>query len=92
MWIKSLQKVTVGTLPEGHTSVWSTLGEACNMLNQHGMLLEGLSDQSICMGEVDLLLVKVQESVTLAVNNTTNVSRMMASIASSLHWLVTPST
>ena len=81
-----------GTLPEGHTSVWSTLGEACNMLNQHGMLLEGLSDQSICMGEVDLLLVKVQESVTLVINNTTNASRSTASIALCLHQLVTPCT
>ena len=56
------------------------------------MLLEGLSDQSICMGEVDLLLVKVQESVTSAVNNTTNASRMMASIALGLYMLVTPGT
>ena len=32
----------VGTPPEGHTAVWSTLGGICDLVIQHGEILGGL--------------------------------------------------
>ena len=69
-----ITKAAVGTTPDGHATVWSTLRGFCDMVNQRGELLEGLPEYGRRMGGVDTLFAQVQTSVAAAVNETTRAS------------------
>ena len=65
MTLQSDQKITdvaVGATPDGYSTVWSTLGGVCDMVDQHDTLLGGLPAHAPRMLEVDRLLGEVQSS------------------------------
>ena len=95
MMLQSDQNITdaaVEATPDGYSTIWSTLGGVCNMVDQHETLLGGLPDHGQRMMEVNRLLGKVQTSVAEAIQDASLASSEATNAMSALVKKSTPGT